>query len=287
MTPTLAVYMFGFDLEKIKYPYLASVESALALAGPSGAVYYCYCNPMGDDSPMQILHEFGDQANSGHLKILDHDWGDHHTIQAHIANYILDEIGTSVDYALKLDMDEVIHEGSFVAFRSDLEFMHRTGAVLGRPHYTHYLTENLCTQFIYRTKSTISRTKDGLRFDTGRGGDACAIGGASEFQTQLEIAHYGKYAVGREREAIYKERTFQELYRDLGFPDPIVVKQYEQKGYADYEEIFAAAKERGEFYECNDPHPTFVRQWLEESKLRSREFWYTIKESQSRVENTT
>lgn len=272
-TPTLAIYGFGYQLDKIKYPWREAIQSAIVLCGGDelgGAVFFAACD---DETYEAAFERFSPAIEAGILQVRRHEWTVHHTGQAHLANFLLDQIGTEFRYSLKLDMDEVLNERSFLAFRSDLRFMRDTGVVLGRPRYTHYLTENLCTQFIYRSKAVISKTKAGLRFRTGIGDDACALGGASEFQTQLEVAHYGKYAVGREREAIYKEYTFQQGYRELGFPDPLVVKQYEGQGYADYDEIFQAAKSRGEFYECNDPHPIFVQKWLEESKVRSAEFW--------------
>ena len=38
-------------------------------------------------------------------------------------------------------------------------------------------------------------------------------------------------SMGREKEALQKEYDFQQLYVELGFPDPIVVEQRNKLGY--------------------------------------------------------
>ncbi len=283
-TPTLAVYLFGFNLNRIVYPWKAAILSALSLVGDKGAVYFCECQSV-DDTYADCLETFRPQIEAGFLHVSRHPWADTYyqdpeerqqrgyKIQAVVANYLLEQIGDKYDFSLKLDADEVLCEWSFEYFYTDLKFMKGANILLGRPHYTHFLDENREFNFIYRSKAVLSQTRSGFRFDLGRGGDACALGGSKEYQTRLEIAHYGKYAVGREKEALLKEVEFQHLYHELGFPDPLVMKAVQEKGYIDYDEIFQVAKSRGEFRPYSGPHPIFVRDWIEESKIRSKEFW--------------
>ena len=262
--PSLAVYFFGYRLDAILYPFREAIASASDLAD---AVFFAACDNETFDEAKKL------QAHNPKLKISRDDWTGDYRVQAYIANRLLDDIGTQYDFALKLDADEVLFETSFDVFRKDLEVMRDQGILLGRPHYTHFLDEGLCTQFIYRSKAVLSRTSSGLRFSTDKGGDACALGGAQECQTGLEIAHYGKWAVGREREALVKEYDFQQKYTELGFPDPIVVKQYKERGYIDYHEIFHVAKSKGEFYLYDGTHPKYVKEWIETMKVRSASFW--------------
>lgn len=285
---TLATYLFGYNLDAILYPWREAVASALEL---SDGVYLCCC----DDDTLEKALDLAEHEPKFH--VLEHAWADEYyppeeqhkyKIQAIIGNYILGYIATHYDYALKLDADEVLHEGSFEEFRREMEWMKRNDVVLARPHYTHFIDEHTEFDFIYRTRAVISQCRAGLRFSLGRGGDACALGGAPEFQTSLEIAHYGKYAVGREREAILKEFSFQQNYTALGFPDPLVVKQFEGQGYADYHKIFHVAKGLGQFRQYSGSHPKFIQKWIEDSKLRSEEFWSKLKLSQSNAAvNTT
>jgi len=266
--------MFGHNLEAIKYPYLASIGSALELTAyvnvGRGAVYYAECDST-DGSDEIIRQHFKHQIADGELILLEHPWGTHHTIQAKICNFLLDQIGNKATFALKLDADEVTCEWSYPRFRLDLEQMQLIPRILGRPHYTHFLARDREFDFIYRSKAVISPTDLNSRFDLGVGGDACALGGAPEMQTHLEIHHYGKFNPGREREALLKERTFQQLYLELGFPDPKVEAQAEQ-GYLDYDRVFDEAIRRGEVRPYAGVHPRMVHSWLKLMDIRAHEF---------------
>ena len=154
--PSIAVYCFGYNLESIVYPWRASLASALALAD---SVHVAAC----DAETLTAIEEFQEQHRDGEkLFIWLHPWGDHHSIQATIANFLLDKIGTHADYALKLDMDEVLHEESFDRFKSELGRMNASRIVLARPHYTHFLGEHREFDFIYRAKAVILKTSAGM-----------------------------------------------------------------------------------------------------------------------------
>lgn len=279
MITTLSAYIFGHDLVNILYPFIPSIESALALTrfvnGPAigGRVWFAVCS-CTDQTETVVREKFKPEIDSGELKIVYHEWGDTHYTQVEICNFLLDQIGESTSYALKLDADEVIHDGSFGIFREDLEQLAGTRWSLARPHYTHLLDESRETDFIYRSKSVISRTSVGLRYSDN---DACALGGAPEAQTRLEIEHLGKYQVGRRREALLKEITFTRLYADLGFPDPRVVAQLEQ-GYIDYDKIFENAQHLGQIRPWLGTHPIFVQEWIDEAQRRDSEFLEQIKQ---------
>lgn len=271
MKPSLAVFLFGFNLDAILYPWREAIASASDLAD---AVFFAACDYETYFEAYQLAEK------NPKLHVSEDDWEGDYRVQAHIANRLLDAIGTQYDFALKLDADEVLHEDSFDKFREDLEIMARGGWLLGRPHYTHLCPDDRHEfDFIYRSKSVLSWTSANFRFSTGKGGDACALGGAPEYQTRLEIMHLGKMQTGREREALVKEYEFQKKYVELGFPDKIVVKQWEQDGFVNYDEIFAEAHRRGEFRDYNGPYPKYVMEWLENMRLRSREFWSTMQAS--------
>lgn len=285
---TLSVYLFGHSLEKIAYPYLASIASALALSrtvslDDKPSVYYCECDS-DDDSLERIERCFPKEIADGGLRVLKHSWGTHHTIQAHICNYLLDAIGDSTDWALKLDADEVLCEWSFMRFISQLQQMGYRPKVLLKPHYTHFLDEHREWDFIYRSKAVISKTKNNLRFSTEVRGDACALGDAPEVQTDLEIQHFGKWNPGREREALEKEVSFQKLYSHpedaIGFPDPKVQVQIAQ-GYLNYDKVFDESFARGEVREYHGPHPIFVHDWIKEMNKRSQAFQEELRAKQA------
>lgn len=278
MSTTLSAYLFGHNLVDILYPFMPSIESALELTrfvnGPAvGAkVWFAVCD-CSDDTEVAIRDKFGGEIKSGELKVVYHEWGNTHYTQVEICNFLLDHIGESTNYALKLDADEVVHEDSFRMFQEDLEQLAATRWSLARPHYTHLLDESRETDFIYRSKSVISKTSSGIRYSDN---DACALGGAPEAQTRLEIEHLGKYQIGRRREALLKEITFTRLYADIGFPDPKVVAQLDQ-GYIDYDKIFENAQHLGHIRPWLGTHPVFVQDWIDEAGRRDAEFLEKIK----------
>lgn len=278
MSATLSAYLFGHNLVDILYPFIPSIESALELTrfvngpGVGARVWFAVCD-CTDDTELAIHGKFGDQIKSGELKIVYHEWGKTHYTQVEICNFLLDSIGESTDFALKLDADEVIHQDSFYPFKEDLEMMLEGHWSLGRPHYTHLLDEARETDFIYRSKSVISRTSSLLRYSDN---DACALGGSREVQTRLEIEHLGKYQIGRRREALLKEITFTRLYADLGFPDPRVVAQLDQ-GYIDYDKVFENAQHLGQIRPWLGTHPSFVQEWIDEAGKRDAEFLEMVK----------
>ena len=285
MTPTLAVYLFGHNLEKIRYPYIASIESALDLVGKSGAVFYAECDSDPDDTAWEHICDL--RRDHPNLLLLKSKWGEHFSVQAHIANFLLDNIGTQYDFALKLDADEVLCEWSFDEFRKQLEFMRDNGWVLGRPRYTHFTPDfEHEFPFCYQSKAVLTKTDSFLRFNTNPktgNADGCAIGGAREFQTELMIQHFGKVQTGREQEALMKEISFQAMYSlpedGLGFPDARVIALVEQ-GYIDYRKVFEVTDAEGKIVPFTGKHPKYMKKWIEESILRSKTFWDKIKLSQ-------
>ena len=265
--PTLAVYGFGYNLNLIKYPWREMLHSALALAD---RVYFNAC-PSEDDFPVRLLEEFSEEMGSGQLQVYAQPWGDHHTVQAHIGNYLLDQIGQDYHFALKLDADEVLHEDSFAEFREDLSQMYYLGYGLGKPNYVHFCPDDKTTfPFIYDSKAVICKTARNFRFDTQVRGDACALGGAPEFQTRLVVHHFGKMHTGRRKAALDKERAFQELYTELGFPDPKVKMQWEAGDEFDYLKVFDLALQAGHFRPFEGTHPKFVQAWLEERRAEEQ-----------------
>lgn len=261
--PTLAVYLFGYNLNRICYPWQASLRSALALAEQ---VYFCECHSQ-DDTYACLMDTFKPEIDDDRLVVVRHPWGDYHDVQAKIANLLLDRIGHRQEFALKLDADEVLCEWSFPEFAGDLRYMKAAGYGLGKPRYVHFCPDDKTTfPFIYDSKAVICYTFANRRFYLGKGQDACALAGEPEFPTQLLIHHYGKMHLGRRAAALSKEHEFQKLYVDLGFPDPKVEAQLMKPEEFDYLKVFDVALNAGEFKPYTGPHPQFVTAWLEERR---------------------
>lgn len=244
--PTLAAYTYVYNCRRIDYPFVESIQSSLLIAD---RVFVC--DAFSTDGTWEVLTHLA--RTDPRLEIMQHPWGTHYRIQGQICNGILEGIGTRYDYAIQIQGDEIVCEWSVEPFRRDLEIMRRDGWKLGRPKYVHLCPDyHTRFPFIYERKAVLSRTDGRIRYD--RDSDACSLAGAPWYDSSLEIMHVGKVQMGREREALVKELTMQEMYRSLGcFPDPKFVAQRE-RGTVDYREAFTAA----EFTRYTGPWPAVL-----------------------------
>lgn len=253
----LTTYCFGFNVSRYKYPWIEAIESSLPI---SDQVIFVEC--FSEDDTWEQAQELAEQYEK--LLLLRHPWGSHHTVQSHICNYALDHVETK--WHLKLDCDECIHHESYAVFLDELRFMEARNIIGGRPHYTHFVRDmKTVFPFIYSRKTVLGLREAGWRYKADRGDDACQLffGQGVVMDLSLEIFHVGKVSLKREEAAIEKEYKFQQLYTDVGFPDPLVVKQYETTGRADYDEIFHVAKSKGEFKPFVGTYPASLIPWME------------------------
>ena len=262
-TTGLTTFLFGYNLEKIVYPWREAIASALPI---SDQVIFCEC--FSEDNTWAEVQQLA--AKEPKLLLTRHPWGNHYTIQSFISNHCLRLVQTP--WVLKLDADECIHHDSYSKFVNELRQIEMASIKGCRPHYTHFTPDFDTTfPFIYDRKATVVYLPYGWHFGTGYKEDAC------EFTYQhrppvvdvsLEIYHYGKVQTGRRREALHKELDFTALYTELGFPDRIVVKQSETTGVIDYNEVFQVAKARGLFQPFTNTHPQAMLPYIERMKAR-------------------
>lgn len=243
--PSIAAYTYSHNTLRYRYPILEAVQSALLLAD---RVFWCDCD--STDGTWELAQAAA--KADPRIEVMRHPWGDHYTVLPHVANELLEAIGTRYDWALQVQADEVLCEWTIEPFRRDLAILTRDKWQLARPFYRNFCPDYQTTfPFIYDRKPVLSRTTSGLRWDTR--GDACSLVGAAWYDLSLEFHHYGKVQVGREREALLKELEFQAMYKDLGFPDAKFLDQRES-GVVDYRKAFAGAS----FAEYAGPHPAVM-----------------------------
>ena len=263
----LVGYTFIRNMFKYDYPLKEAVFSLL----PAVDVYYiCECH--SDDGTYAEIMRWARKEPK--IRLLRHRWGDHFTIQQEIANYILSQISPG-DWCFKLDADEVIHEDSWELFQSLPRLCQDHDKVGARFHYTHFMG-NYETEFdfMYRRVRRFVQHGHGWRWD----GDACqliipgwdnASMDAQFLDVDVEIFHYGKVKEGRV--GLQKEKDFQQLYTDLGFPDPRVKECEEALGELDYYYLFQSAIERGEVRKFTGTHPAIMRERIARFKAEGWE----------------
>lgn len=244
---TVAVYTYTRNCVKIDYPFLESVQSSLLIAD---RVFVCDCE--STDGTWEVLQAAARADNR--IEVMRHPWGDHYRVQGQVCNGMLERIeAEGYTWALQVQADEVVCEWTAPAFREDLRQMAHGRLTLGRPLYRHFCPDYRTTwPFIYDRKSVLSSCKKGHRYDANS--DACSLPPSEwSYKLGLEIHHVGKVSVGREEKALAKELEFQEMYRDLGFPDPKFLAQRDL-GRVDYVAAFGPEK----FTPYHGPHPSVL-----------------------------
>ncbi len=253
MAQTLTIFTLAYNLNKIKYPWKAAIQSALHFANEV-IVAECFST----DGTYEDLLEIKDPR----LKILRHPWGTTCWIQKTLAE-LCSRAATS-DWIFYLNADEVIHEAS----TWHLDDMRRRKVPLGRAHYTHFLGNFETTwPFIY---DRVIRLGQGNKWLWSN--DACELecDHSKAEDMNVFIHHYGKVSVGREVEAGIKEQEFQQLYTEYGFPDQPLMELIKKHGRLDYADMM-----RDRWKQNNMPdeskaftgtHPIFVQEWIKEMK---------------------
>lgn len=237
----LAAYTYTHNCKRIDYPFVESVISSLSLAD---RVFVCDCE--STDGTLETLQAMA--ASDNRIELLQHSWGTHYRVQGQICNMMLDRIERSgYDYAIQVQADEIVCEWTIAAFRRALE----SRPAHGSPKYRHFCPDYRTTwPFIYERKAVLTSCRSGLRYDPDS--DACSVP-AVERAVPLELHHVGKVQLNREEQALIKELTHQEMYRDLGFPDPKFIAMKEA-GRVNYPQAFADSV----FTPYTGPHPAVL-----------------------------
>lgn len=239
MKPMLAAYTYAYNVLKIDYPIVESIQSSLVLAD---RVFVCDCE--STDGTRELLEAVA--AADNRVQLMSHPWGTHYRVQGRICNFMLERIeAEGYDYAVQVQADEVVCEWTVAPFLAELA----AGFRVGSPKYRHFCPDYRTTwPFIYERKPVVTACKAKLRYDANS--DGCGVTGGSPNPVSLELHHVGKVQLGRERQALDKEITFQQLYKELGFPDPKFLAQ-RGAGVVDYVKAFEGAT----FTPWVGPHP--------------------------------
>lgn len=255
MKQTLTIFTLAYNLNKIKYPWRASIASALHYANEV-IVMECFST----DGTYEELEQLA--STTPKLKIIRHPWGTTSWIQKTLAEIACKEAKS--DWIFYLNADEVIHHDSIFNFA----LLKRMGFKFGRTHYTHFLGNFHTTwPFIY---DTVTRTMNGNIAEWSNDAAQIDCDHTKAMEMPVDIYHYGKVSVGREIEAGIKEQEFQQLYVEFGFPDKPLMKIIEERGCLDYADMFRNRwKENGEPDQSKPftgTHPVFVLDWIKQQE---------------------
>lgn len=261
MKQTLTIFTLAYNLNKIKYPWKASLASALHFA-EEVIVMECFST----DGTYEELLQLAEQNPK--LRIIRHPWGTTSWIQKTLAEIACKE--AKCDWIFYLNADEVIHESSLFPLNS----FKKAGFKFGRTCYTHFLGNFHTTwPFIY---DKVTRTMNGNIAEWSNDAAQIDTDHSQAMEMNVCIHHYGKVSVGREVEAGIKEQEFQQLYTEFGFPDKPLMKIIEERGRLDYADMMRNRwKESGEpdtSKEFTGTHPIFVQDWIKQQEAAHQEY---------------
>lgn len=258
MKPTLTIFTLAYNLEKIKYPYEASIRSACHFADEV-LVAECFST----DGTYEHLLEL--QRELPKIRIVRHEWGTNCEIQKTLAELCCKE--ATSDWIFYLNADEVIHELSDF----QLEALEQAGRKFGAAHYTHFLgTFDTTWPFVYERVTRLQRGNV-----ASWSPDACSLAVSDKVAAiPVEIQHFGKVNIGRAAEAGVKEMEFQAMYKEYGFPDPTCVKMVEETGGMDYAEAVRINWKKADAIDTSRPFTgtlsAFVLPWKREMEEAER-----------------
>lgn len=243
---------------KYDYPWKEAILSILP-AVEGMIVLEAY----SEDDTLEDLEKLASQHKK--IKIIRGDWSPKtpdeqrrpFLVLARLVNKCIAHIQTP--WHLQIQGDEAFHE-------EQLEELKRLGTDLGTEYdsvsfpYTHFVA-NFSTTFPFMYQRLIRMARTSSQWQSI--GDACqlAYGKGNTYKSDIMVYHYGK--VHEPAVAMLKETDFQNMYTDLGFPDP---KLKEMGENVDYYYLFQDAFDKGLFSLFNGTHPKVMDQRIEKAK---------------------
>ena len=260
---SLGIYMFLRNGDFYDYPWRESLESAIPVADKI-VVNECFSDK---DNTYEELQKFAARYPDK-IDIVRSDWVDNYLGLAALGNYCVPFLHT--DWSWQLQADEVIHENSYPLIRQLLSDT-PVSITAATVNYRH-LVANYSTEFDFMYKSLIRIARRGGGWVLT--GDACQLDGGNKstvLGTSIEVMHYGKVHAGKD--AWKKEWDFQQLFTDIGFPDPKMLEMKEKFGeqFCDYLFLFEEAVKRGEFRKFEGTHPAVMHDRIAKAKLEGWE----------------
>lgn len=254
MTPTLGAFTYVYNMIAYDYPFEESVRSVI-----DAVDQFVICECRSDDGTAELVEklraEFPDK-----IKVVHRNWVMHFTEISSVANFAMSQLTT--DYAFQLQADEVVHEVSLRELRELPELLKNSGFTGARVHYTHFMANYETTfPFCYDALVRIAKVNmpwkiigDGVQFaypDSYMPEDKV-------MDTDIQVYHYGK--VKDPVKGWQKEWDFQQLYTDIGFPDPKMKEMEAVLGSqaCDYVYLFEDHVKKGTIKKFTGTHPSVM-----------------------------
>ncbi len=261
MKTNLAGFSYIYNGIAFDIPFVESIKSVIDVVDQF-VLTECYSKDMTWEVCLQLRDEYPDK-----IKLLRREWVKHYTEISYLANWTASHIDENIDYCMQLQSDEVIHEKDLDLLRRSPSLMNLNNKTASSWQYQHFIgNPETVFPFCYSELVRIVRRGenweiigDGVQFNKfGK-----MIPENEVLKTDIEVFHYGK--MKDPRKGYKKEVDFQNLFKDIGFPDPRMAEMKEKLGeeYCDYVYLFESNVVDNKIREFKGTHPLVMQKYLQ------------------------
>ena len=264
MKSNLAGFSYIYNAVKFDIPFVESIKSVIDVVDEF-ILTECCSQDETWDLCLKLQSEYPDK-----IKLFRHPWVTHFTQISSLANWTLEYVRQDIKYVMQLQSDEVVHEkdlDKLVAIPLLLDASKKHAA---RWNYFHFLASpEVVFPFVYQDAIRIVARNSGWRVIS----DGVQFALNQRFlppsdilNTDIEVFHYGK--MKEPKRAWEKEWDFQNLFKDLNFPDPRMMQMKEALGenFCDYPFLFEDAIKRGVVSRFAGTHPKVMEERIKQFK---------------------
>ncbi len=264
MKNNLAGFSYIYNAIDFDIPFVESIKSVID-AVDQFVLTECYSKDNTWEVCLQLRDEYPDK-----IKLLRHKWVTHYSEISTLANWTMTHIAENIKYCIQLQSDEVAHEKDLDLLRRLPNLMHLNNKTAAMWQYHHFIG-NPETVFPFCYSELVRVVKRGENWEViGDGVQFNKYGNlvpADEvLKTDIEIFHYGK--MKDPKKGFKKEVDFQNLFKDIGFPDPKMKEMQERLGeeYCDYVYLFESNVVDNKIKEFKGTHPKVMQDYLQKFK---------------------
>lgn len=282
MNNKLAGFSYIYNAVKFDIPFIESIKSVIDVVDQ---FVLTVCE--SEDNTKEIAEDLFLQYPKK-IKLVYSDWVKHFTEISKLANFTTLYIDEDISYMFQLQSDEVIHENSLEELVHCPERMRETRKTAASWKYHHFLGgPEITFPFCYTSAVRIAQRDqnwhvigDGVQL--AYPGDR--IPGNLVLDTNIEVFHYGK--MKDPLKGFQKEVSFQNLFVDIGFPDPKMKVMLDTLGkeHCDYVYLFRDHVINKTISKFTGTHPVAMKERLEKFKALGYEQLVSAVEQSLKIE---
>jgi len=256
----LAAFSYIYNGTKFDIPFIESVKSVIDIVDQF-VLTECYSEDDTWERCLSLQLEYPDK-----IVLLRKEWVSHFTEISRLANWTMLQIRDDITHIMQLQSDEVIHERDLPALKELPDKIEREGKTAARWKYLHFLgSPSITFPFCYSELVRVIKRGESWRII----GDGVQFAKTDSYipenevlNTEVEVFHYGK--MKSPEKGFQKEISFQDLFTDLGFPDPKMKQMQDTLGkdYCDYIYLFKDHILNKTIKKFENTHPKAMEDYL-------------------------